>query len=71
MEALNNIQEMNLTDKEIRLIAFEANGVNPYSPQMINEFSNRAQGFIIKAGGDTSYVVRRCYYLVKGKKLQA
>lgn len=66
---INSEMEMNLTDKEISLIAFEAEGVNPYSPKMVEEFSYRTQGFILKASKDPSYVVRRCYFLRNGVKL--
>ena len=62
------IMEMNLTSKEIKLIAFEAKGVNSFNPNMISEFSYRVQGFIYKTGLDFSYVVRRCQYLINSKK---
>ena len=62
-------KEMNLTQREIRLIAFEAEGVNNYDTHVMDEFSDRAQKFIYKANGNPSYVIGRCYFLINGKKL--
>lgn len=72
MNTLNNITEMNLTQREINIIAFEAEGVNPYDANMMNEFSVNTFHRIMKASTtilSPSYVVRRCYFLVNGKKL--
>lgn len=66
----NTTSEMGLTEREIKLIALEAQGVDPYSPSMMNEFSARAFGLIMKADGQPSYVVKRCYYLRNGVKLK-
>lgn len=69
MTTTTSNMEMGLTEKEIKLIALEAKGVDAYSPNMMEDFSNRAYGFVLKANGDASYVVRRCYYLHNGVKL--
>lgn len=60
---------MNLTEKEIRLIAFEGKGVDTYNPNMMEDFSNRAYRLICKAAnsGDVKtsngYIIRRCLFL--------
>ena len=47
-------------------------GVNPYDANMMDEFSVNTFHRIMKASNtilSPSYVVRRCYFLVNGKKL--
>lgn len=61
--------EMGLTKKEIRLIAFEAEGLNNYDPQVLSKLSARAQGFVYRTKRNPSYVIGRCYFLINGKKL--
>jgi hypothetical protein len=65
----NATTEMGLTEREIKLIALEAEGVDAYSPNLMEDFSVRALQLIMKASGDPSYVIRRCYYLRNGFKL--
>lgn len=72
MNTLNNIVEMKLTQREVNIIAFEAEGVNPFEPNMMDEFSVKTFNRIMKASStilSPSYVIRRCYFLVNGKKL--
>ena len=69
---LNNTTEMNLTSREIRMIAFEAEGVDIFNTNFLGEFSGRTFNMILKGSSSLlspSYVVRRCYFIVNGKKL--
>lgn len=69
MNNLNLNTEMRLTNKEIKLIALEAEGVDANSPNAMDDFSNRAFKMIYKANGSPSYVIKRCYFLIYGVKL--
>lgn len=63
---------MKLTSKEIKMIAFEAEGVNVFDTHFLSGFSDRTFNTILKGAStllSPCYVVRRCYFLINGKKL--
>ena len=63
-ENINEMMEMGLTNREIKLIAFEAQDVDAFAVNMMSEFSNRTFNLILKAKAQPSYVVRRCVHLM-------
>ena len=70
MTTLTN--EMNITSKEIRLVAFEAEGLDVYSNECFSSLSVRVQRIIYKAKTigtwNTAYVIKRCIFLAKKTK---
>lgn len=61
--------EMNLTARQIRLIAFEVASleVSHFNAKVSTYLSARVQNFLFIAKGDTSYVLGRCHFLTYGK----
>jgi hypothetical protein len=68
---MTNMNETGLTEKQVKLIAFEVEGVDTYSPTFMEELSYRVQGFVTDAMLNSSnltpsYICRRCRFLVYG-----
>ena len=59
--------EMGLTNRQINLIAFEANNITGFESNLDEDFSNRVWNIVNKAtlttGLSMSYIVRRCKYI--------